>query len=188
LWDSSFAHKNWNYWTKKTGNFSFILWSKQMRFIQGLIFLAILAYVGWPYFHLFQLASAIATNDQKMIEELVDFEQVNKIHKENLKWKMDNTVGPAEGTDFLPESMREGAEAVLGAFGDMAADATKIDASWMLKRLRQIEGSLWENLTFAFFESPTRFTIRLGQLGRNPIHIQMNLQDWYWRITAVYEC
>ncbi len=160
-----------------------------MRFFIGLILLATVNYVGWPYFHLYQLAEAIANNDKEVIEKLVDFEQVNQIHKENLKWKIDNTVGPEEGNSFLPDSMRESAQAVMGAFGDMAADATKIDALWILKRLRKMDGSLWKNLTFAFFETPTRFTIRLGQLGRAPIHIQMNLQDnWHWRITAVYEC
>jgi len=161
-----------------------------MRYLIGLIFFAIVAYVVWPYFHLYQLAEAIATHNKEAIEELVDFEQVNQVHKENLKWKIDNTVGPSEGNSFLPDSVREQAQTLMGAVGNMAADATQIDALWILKRLRKMEGSIWENLTFAFFESFTRFTIRLGQLGRDPIHIQMNLnwQDGYWRITAVYEC
>ncbi|MDM8559513.1 DUF2939 domain-containing protein [Candidatus Parabeggiatoa sp. HSG14] len=157
-----------------------------MRYFSGLIFLAIMAYLGWPYVHIYHLNNAVKSNDKTAIEKLVDFEEVNKIHKETLEWKVKNSVG-SKGNSLLPESIRESAEAITGAVGNLAAKTVVIDANEIVERLRHFEGSLWEQLTFAFFESPTRFTVRLGKLGRNPIHVQMTMQDWSWRVTAIYD-
>lgn len=152
-----------------------------MRYLSALIFLMIMTFLAWPYVHLYQLNSAVTHNDQPAVEKMVDFESVRKIHKENLEWKVSHMVGAQEGNP-LANVIHEGAK----IFGDATVD-TVVDANWLLKRLHEMEGSVWEQTTFAFFESPTRFTIRVGQLGRDPVHVQMTLQDWFWRITAIYD-
>ncbi len=156
-----------------------------MKYFGGLIFLAVMTYLGWPYYHVYQLNEAVAGNDKAALKELVDFGEVNDVYKKDLEWKAKNTVG-APGNSLLPEAVREKAQEAAAFLGNLTADTVEIDASDMFERFHKMEGSVWKNLTFAFFESPTRFTIRLGKLGRNPVHIQMTLQDWYWRVTAVY--
>lgn len=156
-----------------------------MKYLSSLLFLLVIGYLAWPYFHLYQLHRAVINNDSTAIEKLVDLEKVNQVFKDNLKWQMNNTVNTSGG--LFPEKIRQGAQTLLGTFGNLAAEAVVVDAQSLLERLRKINGSLWEQTTFAFFESPTRFTIRLGQLGRNPIHIQMTLQDWSWRVIAIYD-
>lgn len=156
-----------------------------IKYFVGLILAIIIGYFVWPYVHIYQLNSAVADNDQAALDGLVDFETVNRIYQKDLEWSMGN-MGPQDKS-ILPEAVREGANAVVGAVGNLVAQTTKIDANDMLKRLHKHEGSVWQQLTFAFFESPTRFTIRLGELGRSPIHLQMTLQDWRWRITAIYD-
>jgi hypothetical protein len=156
-----------------------------MRYFTSLLFFVVVIYVAWPYYHIYKLNNAVKNNDPAAVEKMVDFEQVNKVFQENMKWKADNmTETPV---DMLPESLREQAKALVGALGNAAADASAVDAKWMLDRFHQMQGSLQDQVTFAFFESPTRFIIRLGQLGRNPLHIEMTLQDWVWRVTAIYE-
>jgi hypothetical protein len=150
-----------------------------MKYFSGLIFLAIVTYLVWPYVHLYQLNDAVINNDQVAFEKLLDVEAVRKVYKENIEWKT-SQLGPQEKNVFS-DLMRQGAN----FFGNTAVD-TMINANWILGRLRRIS-PVWDQVTFAFFESPTRFTIRLGELGHNPIHIQMTLQDWYWRVTAIYE-
>ncbi|MCK5524059.1 MAG: DUF2939 domain-containing protein [Thiomargarita sp.] len=150
-----------------------------MKYFSGLLFLAIMAYLISPYYSLYEINNAIEKNDNVTFEKWVDIEEVRQIHKENMEWKINN-VGPQGG--IFADTMRKG----INAFGNVATD-TIIDANWMLERLRKIKGPLWEELTFAFFESPTRFTVRLGQLGREPLHIQLTRQDWFWRVTAIYE-
>ena len=155
-----------------------------MRYFSGLIFFAIMAYLGWPYFHLYQLNDAVANNDKAALEKLIDFEAVQEVYQEDLKWR---TEQMASSTRLLPDTIREGAEAIVGSLGNLASKTVTIDTDWVLNQLRNRDGSLWEQLSFAFFESHTRFTIRLGKLGRNPVHIQMTLQDWNWRVGAIYD-
>jgi len=156
-----------------------------MKYVSRLLFLVVIVYLGWPYFHLYQLHRAVINNDSAAIENLVDLKKVNQVFKDNLEWQMNHMVN-SQGNLF-PEVVRQGAQTIIGTLGNLAAETVVIDAQNLLKRLHKINGSLWEETTFAFFESPTRFTIRLGELGRNPIHIQMTLQDWFWRVTAIYD-
>ena len=156
-----------------------------IKYLSRLLFLLVIGYLAWPYFHLYQLHRAVINNDSAAIKKLVDLEKVNQVFKDNLKWQMNHTVNTS--SSLFPEAVKQGAQTLMGTLGNLAAEAVVIDAQSLLDRLHKINGSLWEKTTFAFFESPTRFTIRLGQLGRNPIHIQMTLQDWSWRVTAIYD-
>jgi len=151
-----------------------------MKFLSGLIFLAIVAFLVWPYYHLYQLNNAVVSNNHAGFEKLIDIDAVRKVHQENIEWKINNTGG-MQG-NVIADTIREGVKAL----GNTAVD-TVIDTNWMLARLHKTPGSLWEQLTFAFFESPTRFMVRLGKLGQEPIYVQMTMQDWYWRVTAIYE-
>jgi len=150
-----------------------------MKILSGLIFLAIVAFLGWPYYHLYQLNSAVADNNPAAFDKLIDIDAVRKVHKDNMEWKINNTGG-MQG-NVIADTIREGAKVL----GNTAADT--IDTDWMLARLHKTPGSLWEQLSFAFFESPTRFMVRLGKLGQEPIYVQMTMQDWYWRVTGIYE-
>ncbi len=156
-----------------------------MKFFSSLLSFAFAAFIAWPYVHIYQLSTAITNNDQPALEKLIDFESVNKVYKQNIEWKVNNTVGGS--SNLLPESMRGSAEALAGALGNLAAETTEINPKNLIEQLRIIDGSPWEQMTFAFFESPNSFIIRLGQLGHNPIHIRMTMQDWYWRLTAIYD-
>ncbi len=154
-----------------------------MKIFSSLLSFAFAAFIAWPYVHVYQLSTAITSNDQPALEKLIDLESINKSHKQNIEWKVNNTVAGG----LLPDSMRGSAEALAGALGNLAAETTVIDKKSMIEKMRITEGSPWEQMTFAFFESPNSFIIRLGKLGRSPIHVRMTMQDWYWRVTAIYD-
>ncbi len=149
-----------------------------MKYLNALVFIIFITFILSPYFSLYKLQAAVTKNDKVAFEELIDIESIRKIDKENIAWQIKHNVGSQ--TDIMSEFMRQGAQ----VFGNAAVD-TIIDSNGIFTRLRQI-APLWEQVTFAFFESPTRFMIRMGQFGHNPLHIQMTLQDWTWRITAIY--
>jgi hypothetical protein len=48
--------------------------------------------------------------------------------------------------------------------------------------------SIISDISFAFFESPTIFLIRIGDLGSNPIYLRLQLENWQWRVTGIHEC
>lgn len=149
-----------------------------MKYLSWLIFLAVITFFVWPYIHLYQINDAVVNDDDVAFKKLVDIETVRQIHKENLEWKM-KQLGPQDNA--FSDAMRKGANILGGTAVDVM-----INANWIADRLRQIN-PIWDKVTFAFFESPTRFTIRVGQLGHNPTHVQMTLQDWHWRVTAIYD-
>ena len=152
-----------------------------MRYISGLVFLIVVAYLTWPYVQVYRLDKAAQNNDLTTLTKLVDLESVRRIHKEVLERNIRAVVGPQD--NVFSDIIREGTR----IFGNTAVN-TVVDIEWVQSRLQADPNhSLIQDMTFAFFESPTRFTIRIGELGRNPVHVQMILQDWIWRVVAIYE-
>jgi hypothetical protein len=149
-----------------------------------LLFAAIL---GWPYFTLYQLDKALAVNNSARLQKLIDLPAVQAAHKQAFAHTMQHTLGGVGGTDNpLLGMLRQG----MRAAGDMAVDY-HVDMAWVHASLYPPQGrhaspGLLSALSFAFFESPTRFLVRLGELGEQPVHFYLTLQDWNWRVTAVY--
>ncbi len=144
-----------------------------MKIVIKILLSIILIYIIWPYLNFYRLDNAVSTNNMIVFEQLVDIESIRRVRKENIKWKLQTLQGK-QGS-FLP---------------DMIADAAinqMINHPNLLASLRKINGSLWQHTSFIFFESPTSFIIRLGNLGHNPLYIEMTLQGWVWRVTAIYE-
>lgn len=149
-----------------------------MKYISGLLFLIVMSYLAWPYVHVYQLDKAINAQDQAALTRLIDLTAVRKTYKENLAWRTQRYTT----SDHLASGLiRQGVDVL----GHMAVD-TVVDIPWIIEQLQHVEGSLWTQVSFAFFESPIRFTIRVGELGHAPAHVQMTLQDWVWRVTAIY--
>lgn len=162
-----------------------------MRYLSFLIFLSIVAYVVWPYYVVYRLDSAVKNSDQTTLTELVDLNAIREIHKESVQRnvnQLEDSLSRTVGAEHNPvlDTIRD---SVIG-IGQSKIDKT-IDINWVKSCLAGKEkdkSSLWQAVSFAFYESPTRFTIRLGELGHAPTHVQMTLQDWSWRVAAIYDC
>lgn len=150
-----------------------------MKYFSGLLFLVVMSYLVWPYVQLYQLARAIDKHDQQALADRIDLASIRQTYKENLTWKLNNSID-LESENKFTQFMRQGANAM----GDAAIN-TVVDLDWIKQQLQR-DDSFWQHISFAFFESPTRFTIRVGELGHDPVHVQMNLQDWFWRVSGIY--
>ena len=157
-----------------------------MRFLYFLLFLAILAYAGWPYVNLYRLDRALMQNDRKVLNVLVDLNALKAQHKAMLEKQLQRSIGGQHGP--ISDLVRDGAR----WYGAQTSEA--IDLEWVRQRLRRMRASapdaypsIITDTTFAFFERPTRFLIRLGDLGDDPIHVRMTLEDWQWRVTGLYD-
>ncbi len=158
-----------------------------MKYIVPLLFLAAVVFGGWPYVNLFRLDRALMENDRDTLAELVDLSALKAFHKKKLEKQLNRTMGQSQGT--FAEMMKNGARWL----GKTTAD-TIIDLDWVRDKLRWEETSrpdaypsIISNTSFAFFESPTRFLIRIGDLGDDPVHVRMDLQEWWWRITEIHD-
>ncbi len=157
-----------------------------MRFLFFLLFLAMLAYAGYPYVNLYRLDRALMQNDRAALNALVDVGALRAQHKAMFEKQVRRSIGEQPGP--ISDLVRDGAR----WYGVQTADT--IDLDWVRQRLRRERASapdaypsIITDTTFAFFERPTRFLIRLGDLGDNPIHVRMGLEDWRWRVTGIYD-
>ena len=66
-----------------------------------------------------------------------------------------------------------------------------VNLDWAMAQLRsknpdsQQDGFI-DQLSYAFFDSPDSLLLRIGELGEDPVHARLTLQNAAWRITAIY--
>ncbi len=157
-----------------------------MKFLAPLIFLMILVYIGYPYVNLFRLDRALMANDQSELTALIDLDTLKETQKKHFENRVRSSPG---GAGMMPDFMKEG----VRWMGDTAVN-TYIDMNWVREKLRWRKSgrvdaypSIISDMSYAFFESPSRFLIRLGDLGQQPIHVRMEFKDWHWRVTEIYD-
>ncbi len=156
--------------------------------IVSTLLLGLLAFIAWPYVHIYQLDQALLSNNANGLQQLVDLDAVREQRKQTAKRETDRLVGKGDGD--VRQFFRDGLRALTGT----AVDAI-IDLDWVRTELRR-DGkparakpvpSMLDSLSYAFFEGPDQFLIRLGDLGDDPVHVRMQLQDWRWRVVAVFD-
>ena len=158
-----------------------------MRYLLALLILALAAHGGWAYWHLYRLDRALLENDRALLEELIDLESIKSARKQALEARVEGTVG---SRGALADMVRDGARWI----GDQSVERT-IDLEWVQQALRWTQAeettaspAILRHATYAFFESPTRFLVRIGELGRAPIHLRMRFVDWRWEVVGIYPC
>ncbi|EIJ41510.1 hypothetical protein BegalDRAFT_0594 [Beggiatoa alba B18LD] len=157
-----------------------------MRYLSFLFFLAFVAFVGLPYYTVYKLDNALIANSPADLGNMLDLESIKKVYQqtatkslgiEGLANKSLDTGSPLG--NLVVEQLKQ--------LGQNALQET-VDVNWVRTRLLEAteQKKLMDTMTFGFFESPTRFVVRVRELGNNPTFVVMTLQDWTWRVTALY--
>ncbi len=153
-----------------------------MRLLFLLVLLGAVAYAGWPYYELMQLDRAVIHDDERALSELVDIDSVRR--NIEASWAPARAEGQEGPGQWLAKGMQT-----------LSADVVKrtVTLPWfretVLERITgSDEDSLLPGVDFACFEGPTRFLVRYGKLGEQPLHLYMDLslREWGWRVRAVY--
>jgi hypothetical protein len=152
-----------------------------MRFFGFLVFLALSAYVAWPYYDLMRLERAVIYDDRALLSELVDVGQV----RANIKRRFEHATGRAS------DPVLGWAKGGLQALNSEVIDRT-VNQEWVRDTLlEQVDDTghkgLFPGVSFAFLDAPTRLLVRFGAWGEGPVHLYLTLQDWRWRVTALYQ-
>lgn len=157
-----------------------------MKLIFPVVFLAIVVYVGWPYVNLFRLDRALMSNDQQVLFSLIDLDAIREKRKEHIDRQFSSEDHPGGMVTGL---VKEGARMMSSATVDSV-----VTMEWVREKLRwhkdprvDIYPSIISDTSYAFFESPTIFLVRVGELGLNPVHLRMVFEDWQWQITEMYD-
>jgi len=153
-----------------------------MCYLGGAVFLIILIFIAYPYVRIYQIENAVIDNNMEMLAMYVDLDEIRQTHKQQINKEADSTANML-GENVVADLLRKG----VSVLGNAAVDEV-VDEAWVSKQLlEKSQGAMTENLSFAFFESPTRFNIRFRELNNNPSFVELTLQDWNWRITAFYQ-
>jgi hypothetical protein len=160
-----------------------------MKFVYSILFVALLGFLVWPYYRIYQIDDALGVEDLQALAPLVDLAAIRNGTVNQLEAKMVATTGQAEEgsiLDWVQDNLRE--------FGVGAVDQM-IDLEWVRETLqRSARQAITEppyyfmrGIDYAFFDGFDSFLIRLGPIEQNPTHVRMRLQEGNWRITGIYD-
>lgn len=148
-----------------------------MKFLSTVIVTISLIYGGWTYYNLYELTAALIENNDRELALRVDLEQIRAHY------------AMAHSETFRPSTVHP--NSIIRRAGDTEAETetskTLIDMEWVRRNVARPANERIGWPDFAFFEEPTRLLIRYGKLGKEPVHAYMTLEDWQWRLSAIYD-
>jgi len=150
-----------------------------------LLFLLLIVYIAWPYVAVYRLDRALAVNDRDELVKLIDVDAIRR----QLRGRLDREIeGVAERYDNpIFRFLRGGAKELTSTtFEDIDYEWVREFVQETQRRSATQRRPVLGSFSFAFFESPRRFLIRVGEMGENPVHLRMTLQGWQWRVSALF--
>lgn len=144
----------------------------------------LLVFLASPYIALWRLDQAIRSDDSSSLADLVDLDAVRREIKKKLNKDADSSIG--ELSNPFIQWLQEGIQVI----GGNAVDRL-VTLSWVRARLLDhtagggVEGFVGQ-ITYAFFDGPEGFAVRIGPATDTPIHVILKRSNLDWRISAVY--
>ena len=161
-----------------------VISARRRRLGRVLITLLLVMYgwLFWPFLTLWQLDRALVRDDQASLARLVDLAAVRDAIRRSLNKDAGGTLGPFSD-DFI-----EWLQKAIRRRGTSALDQ-EVTLAWVREQLlsRSPPGTgLWPALSWAFFDHPLHFTLRLGGAATAPVVVRMRFTGGGWRISALY--
>jgi glucose-6-phosphate-specific signal transduction histidine kinase len=155
-----------------------------MKVFIAFLFFVVVAFLAWPYVAIYRLDQALERNDQALANEMIDVDAVRKQIKRKLNKNVESNIGTVSNS-FIGW-LQDGIERL----GSDAIDEM-VNYQWIVSQLRahnqdSEQGGFVKHLDYAFFDSPSRLLLRIGQLDDHPVHAHLSLEGLSWRITAIY--
>ena len=150
--------------------------------------LGLLGILSWPYVGLYQLDRALQSGQDAQLAKYVDLAAIRAGRAQALRKDADRLIGA--GNDDVSAFFRESARALTSTAIDHI-----VDLEWVRTSLRR-DGKpgdarpfppLLGEVSYAFFDGPDRFLVRLGDLDDEPTHLLLALKDWRWTLVAIYD-
>jgi hypothetical protein len=144
-----------------------------------------LAYLAYPYLTLYRLNAALHTGDAQTLQQLVNWSSVREGIKEDICDGLASNPGdtarkgdlPGFGAGFMRGIATNAVDERVTPQGLVAA----------VRRPATATGAPKIHVTWAFFDSPTQFSVDVKGLGKQaPVRMQLELKDATWQVTRVW--
>jgi hypothetical protein len=161
----------------------------------GLAFLTAL-YLASPYLALWRLDRTAVNGPTSALNRLVDIEAVQDQIRRRLNKDEDSRIGEVSEPfiDWIQRTIRGRSPNAL---------RMTVTLAWLRSLLlthaqngTQNTAGFWPAISYAFFETPTRFRVQLGAAGEAaqresnplpaPVHLILEWRGLGWRVTAAY--
>lgn len=160
-----------------------------MKTLIALLLAALLAFVAWPYYRMFQLDDALGTDNLPALAELVDLDALRQHTQQRFNAGVKGLSAGAPQSQAL-----DWIRGQIERLGETALQQV-VNLEWVMDTLRQAATRHSKRPTpyflsavnFAFFESPDSFLIRLGAIDDQPTYVRMSLKDYRWRVTDIIQ-
>jgi len=143
----------------------------------------LLVYMASPYAALWRLDRAVRDQDPAALAALVHLEGIRGEIKQKLNKDADSTIGAL--SDPFIRWLEEG----IKATGSDAVDRL-VTLDWVAQRLlepaAEARGGFLGEVSYAFFDAPDGFRVRIGSEPENPVHLRLRLSGLHWRVAAIY--
>jgi hypothetical protein len=158
--------------------------SQTRRLAASLLTAALLAFLVWPYVTVWRLDLATRSPDLAQLADLVDLESVRDEIKKKLNKDSTSTI------DTLSDPFLGWIDEGIRSMGIQAVDRL-VTLEWVRERLlahgeATQGGGFLRQLTYAFFDSPAGFRLRIGPASDHPVHVRLRLKELSWRVEALY--
>jgi hypothetical protein len=137
----------------------------------------------WPYLVLWRVDGAALQADPAALAPFVDLKAVRRAITLKLNKDATSTIGP------LSDPFIHWLQSAITADGSGTIQRL-VTLRWvrdqLLKHRNAGDGGFLRGLSYAFFDAPDEFRVRIGPPSGNPTEVRMRLRHFRWRITAVY--
>lgn len=159
------------------------------RRMAGALVVLLAGYAVYPYLTLFQLGHAIRQGDAATLHSLVQWSKVRDGIKEDICDMVLDEPPPAQAAGKLPGF---GSGFVRGVATNVVDQRITPEALLAASQAPGAEPKVVPrgadvHVNWAFFESPTVFSVSLSAPGQNEdIRLQLEFRDARWRVTRVW--
>lgn len=148
-------------------------------------------YLISPYLSLWRLDQTAVNGPTAALDPLVDLDAVSEQIIRRLNKDQDSAIGEVSDAfiDWLQENIRRNGEDAL---------RQTVSLAWVRERLLSHSNSargFWPALSYAFFDGPTSFRVRIGppleaagtreRKAPAPVHLRLERGWLRWRVTAL---
>lgn len=153
----------------------------------GALLAVAIGYCVYPYVTLLRLGMAIRHGDASALESMVDWAAVREGIKEDICDLVIDEPPEAKRGDKLPPFGAGFIRGIATNAVDQRVTPNALLAAAQQQDAKPAPQGAAVQVSWAFFSSPTEFTVDLQAPGQNsPIRLQLELRDAGWRVTRVW--
>lgn len=160
------------------------------RAVPCIVLLLAMAFVASPYVALWRLEKALDQGDAALLETGIDWKSVREGLKQDIA---DGIIGPMQG-QLASNSLPQFGASFIAGIADTAIehDVTPQNLIAVMRQMRSGEApsSVMDCFDWAFFESPTSFTVVVNTPGLDPhdahMRLRLALQGGSWRVIRAW--